>query len=303
MPQPPFTRSATPSCRSREPRRLKVQVVTASAGGSNPQQRRKGTQSPPDAKVAALAIPPRGYIEAVTGSDSSKSRLHQQVSAPSNSPRTPSFFPIPNRDTSKGVDLEALPCDPQLRQLLPWQRGVHRHPSSAKPRNGLARLGHDLLFDPGLALHQARSGRTLLGPTIPREFECHVHASHGTNSIAPWRLCDFRPPPHATIVILPNSPPKTLRTVSRIRRHLFSELLKVLLSVIQLPQSCFGGGHPASITKAIWMCFDVLEFSKLGSARFIHLEASPILISNLAAAGRREQLTLKPPPSPLAFPT
>jgi len=64
-----------------------------------------------------------GYIESITRSDSPKSRRHQKASALStidlDSPHIPSFLPIPNRDTLKELDLEAVLCNPQLRESLP----------------------------------------------------------------------------------------------------------------------------------------------------------------------------------------
>ena len=212
------------------------------------------------------------------------------------------------------------------------------------------------MFDSGLQFRPTSSRRKrdqaeLYWAAVTRELECHCTCitwdELGRSLAEPVCICrDFRSPPaHNTAVILPNFRGKTLRTASRIR-HLFSELLEVLLSVIQpLPssilnstvrpasfqpaldkittqanyirsildpaliqqeiyhgvwdasglfqvlgetlkchcapmrdrnveamihtaQSCVDGRNVASLTKAIRMCFEVLEFMKLASLSF-----------------------------------
>ena len=118
------TNHPTPTCRSREPKRPKIQVSTTPATGSPPQQRRKGTPCSPQRRGGRSGDSPHGYIESITRSDSSKSRrLHQKASVLStidlDSPHIPSFLPIPNRDTLKELDLEAVLCNPQLRKSSP----------------------------------------------------------------------------------------------------------------------------------------------------------------------------------------
>ena len=209
------------------------------------------------------------------------------------------------------------------------------------------------MFDSGLQFRPTSSRRKrdqaeLYWIAVTRELERHCTCitwdELGRIMTEPVCICrDFRSPPtHNTAVILPNFRGKTLRTASRIR-HLFLELLEVLLSVIQpLPssvlnsavrpasfqpaldkitsqanyirsildpdliqqeiyhgvwdasglfqvlgetlkrhcapmrdhnieamiqtaQSCVDGRNAASLTKAIRMCFDVLEFMKLAS--------------------------------------
>jgi len=128
----------TPTCRSREPKRPKIQVTTTPATGSNPQQRRKGTPCSPQCRGGRSGDSPHGYIESITRSDSPKTRCrHQKVSALSTidleSPYIPSFLPIPNRDTLKELDLKAVLCNPQLRKSFPLyrfftgQQKVHHH--------------------------------------------------------------------------------------------------------------------------------------------------------------------------------
>jgi hypothetical protein len=183
----------------------------------------------------------------------------------------------------KEPDLEAVLCDPQLRQFFLWQE--------------------DFIVT-YIKCDQAELYWTAITRELERHCTCITWDELGCILVEPVCACsDLRPPPHVTTVILPNSPPKTLRTVSRIS-HLFPELLKILLSVIQLlPRSYFGGGNPALLVKVIRKCFDVLEFTKLVSTRFIRLEAFLILVSNITAVGHRGQPTPKPPPSPLVFHT
>ena len=112
----------TLTCRSREPKRPKVQVA-ASAADSGTQQRRKETPCSPQRRGGRSGDSPHGYIESITRSDSPKGRRHQKASALStidwDSPHIPSFLPIPNRDTLKELDLEAVLCNPQLRKSFP----------------------------------------------------------------------------------------------------------------------------------------------------------------------------------------
>lgn len=114
------------------------------------------------------------------------------------------------------------------------------------------RLGHDLLFDSGLQFRPTSSRRKrdqaeLYWSAITRELERHCTCitwdELGRILAEPACICgNFRSPSvHNTAIVLQNSRGKTLRTASRIR-HLFSELLEVLLSVLQpLPSSLF---HP-----------------------------------------------------------
>ena len=354
----------TLTCRSREPKRPKIQVTTASATGNPPQQRRKGTPCSPQRRGGRSGDSPHGYIESITRSDSPKSRRHQKASALStidlDSPQIPSFLPIPNRDTLKELDLEAVLCNPQLRKSLPlWifemrqqkvYHHIHRLSDSETQR---PRLGHDLLFDSGLQFRPTSSRRKrdqaeLYWTAVTRELECRCTCItwDELGHILAEPVCICRdlpsPPTYAAAVILPNFRGKTLRTASRIR-HLFSELLEVLLSVIRPPppsilnsavrptlfqpapdklttqenyirsildpeliqqeiyhgvwdasglfqalgetlkchcapmrdrnievmiqtaQHCVDGKNATSLTKAIRMCFDVLEFMKLVS--------------------------------------
>lgn len=110
----------TPTCRPREPKRPKIQVSTSTTGSSGPQHRRKGTPCSPQRRGGRSGDSPHGYIESITRSDSPKSHRHQRASALStidlDSPHIPSFLPIPNRETLKELDLEAVLCNPQLRK-------------------------------------------------------------------------------------------------------------------------------------------------------------------------------------------
>ena len=172
----------TPTCRSREPKRPKIQVITTPATGSPPQQRRKGAPCSPQRRGGRSGDSPHGYIESIARSDSSKSRRHQKASALSSidldSPHIPSFLPIPNRDTLKELDLEAVLCNPQLRKsFLPFFkcdskkfiviRPVQfRNPiPSVRPRLAV-RLRSSV--PPYIKSPEARSGRTLLGRCYPR---------------------------------------------------------------------------------------------------------------------------------------
>jgi len=217
-----------------------------------------------------------------------------------------------------------------------------------------------LLFDSGLQFRPTSSRRKrdqaeLYWTAVTRELKCRCTCIiwDELGRILPEPVCvcrDFRSPPtYNTAVILLNFRGKTLRTASRIR-HLFSELLEVLLSAIQpLPysilnstvrpasfqpaldkltsqashirsildpdliqqeiyhgvwdalglfqvlgetlkchcapmrdrnieamiqtaQSCVDGRNAVSLTGAIRMCFDVLEFMKLASIYFIRSE-------------------------------
>jgi hypothetical protein len=137
---PPFLEesdSPAPTCRSREPKRPKIQVATASATGSCPQQGRKGTPSSPHRKGGRADDFPHGYLESITRSDSPKSRRHHKPSALSaidlDSPYIPPFLPIPNRETLKELELEAVLCNPQLRESLaslPGEQMINYYPPS-----------------------------------------------------------------------------------------------------------------------------------------------------------------------------
>lgn len=171
-----------PTCRSREPKRPKVQVATTSAPGSNPQQRRKEIPSSPQRRGGRSGDFPHGCIESITRSDSSKARKHQKASVLStidlDSPHIPSFLPIPNRDTLKELDIEAVLCNPQLRKsFLPGfsHEGakVYRHPPPAR-RNETASLRPRFAVrlrtpvPPYVKSPEARSGRALLVRYHPR---------------------------------------------------------------------------------------------------------------------------------------
>ena len=111
----------TPTCRSREPKRPKTHVSATPATDGGPQHRRKGTPCSPQRRGGRSGDSPHGYIEPIARSDSPKShRHHLKPSALSTidlaSPRIPSFPPIPNRETLKELDLEAVLCNPQLRE-------------------------------------------------------------------------------------------------------------------------------------------------------------------------------------------
>jgi len=262
----------TPTCRSREPKRPKLQVSTTSATGSPPQQRRKGMPCSPQRRGGRSGDSPHGYIESITRSDSPKSRRHQKASALStidlDSPHIPSFLPIPNRDTLKELDLEAVLCNPQLRKSHRFfSNGLAKSLSSHSPpvhsETQHPRLGHDLLFDSGLQFRPTSSRRKrdqaeLYWAAVTRELECRCTCItwDGLGRIMAEPVCICRdihsPPTHATALILPNFRGKTLRTASRIR-HLFSELLEVLLSVIQpLPPSILNSTvRPTSFQPAL----------------------------------------------------
>jgi len=114
----------TPTCRSREPKRPKIQLSTTSVTDSSPpQHRRKGTPCSPQRRAGRSGDSPHGYIESIARSDSAKSHRHQKASALStidlDSPQIPSLLPIPNRETLKELDLEAVLCNPQLRKSFP----------------------------------------------------------------------------------------------------------------------------------------------------------------------------------------
>ncbi|KAF9779614.1 T-complex protein 11-domain-containing protein [Thelephora terrestris] len=345
-----------PDYRSREPKRPKIQVAGSSPTGSGLQHRRKETPSSPQHGGGRPDDSPHGYLESITRSDLSKSRRHHKPSALStidwDSPYIPSFLPIPNRETLKELELEVVLCNPQLR--------------------------HDLLFDSGLQFRPTSSRRKryqaeLYWSAIARELECHCTCitwdENGRVLAEPVCICgDFHSPStHNAAVILPNFRGKTLRTASRIR-NLFSELLEVLLSIIQpLPsamfnptpapttfqpapekfatqgdhirslldpeliqqeiyhgvwdasglfrllgetlkchcapmrdhnveamiqtaQSCVDGRNIASLTKAIRMCFDVLEFMKLDLANHLLQGLRPYL---LRSAPEYERMTFQ----------
>lgn len=111
----------TPTCRSREPKRPKIQVATTSATGSGLQQGQKGTPSSPQHGGGRPDNSPHGSLESIARSDSAgRCRRHQKASALStidlDSPYIPPFLPIPNRETLKELELEAVLCNPQLRE-------------------------------------------------------------------------------------------------------------------------------------------------------------------------------------------
>ena len=120
-----------------------------------------------------------------------------------------------------------------------------------------------MLFDSGLQFRPTSSRRKrdqaeLYWTAVTRELECRCTCitwdEHGRILAEPVCICRdlHSPPAHATAVILQNFRGKTLRTASRIR-HLFSELLEVLLSVIQpLPPSILNSAvRPASFQPAL----------------------------------------------------
>ena len=353
-----------PNYRSRELKRPKIQVDDSPPTGSGLQHRRKGMPSSPQHGGGRPDDSPHGHLESIIRSDLSKSRRHQKPSALStidwDSPYIPSSLPIPNRETLKELELEVVLCNPQLREWLTSQL-FFRQAAESLPLTTICpnsepkhlRLGHDLLFDSGLQFRPTSSRRKryqaeLYWSAIARELECHCTCitwdEHGHVLAEPVCICrDFHSPStQNTAVILPDFRGKTLRTASRIR-NLFSELLEVLLSIIQpLPsaifnstviphpfqpapekfatqgdhirsvldpeliqqeiyhgvwdasglfrllgetlkchcapmrdqnveamiqtaQSCVDGRNVSSLTKAIRMCFDVLEFMKLVS--------------------------------------
>lgn len=112
----------TPTCRSREPKRPKIQVsATPAADGASLHHRRKGMPCSPQRRGGRSGDSPHGHIEPIPRSDSPKShRHHLKASVLSTidlaSPHIPSFLPIPNRETLKELDLEAVLCNPQLRE-------------------------------------------------------------------------------------------------------------------------------------------------------------------------------------------
>lgn len=110
-----------PTCRSREPKRPKIQVATTSETGSGPQQKRKRLLQLPSRKHGRPDDFPRGYLEPTTRSDLPQSRRHQKALlsiVDLDSPYIPSFLPIPNRETLKELELEAVLSNPQLRELF-----------------------------------------------------------------------------------------------------------------------------------------------------------------------------------------
>ena len=135
---PPFleeaNQPAAPTYRTREPKRPKIQVVTTLATGSSPQQGRKGTSSSPQRKGGRPVNSPHGYLESIARSDSptGKSRRHQKTSVDLDSPHIPPSLPIPNRETLKELELDAVLCNPQLRESFPslnkGKRNIHRYP-------------------------------------------------------------------------------------------------------------------------------------------------------------------------------
>ena len=181
----------TPTCRSREPKRPKLQVTTTPATGSPPQQRRKGTPCSPQRRGGRSGDSPHGYIESITRSDSPKSRRHQKASALStidlDSPHIPSFLPIPNRDTLKELDLEAVLCNPQLRKSHRFfsnrlAKSLSSHSSPVHPRNPppSVRSRFAVRLRPSIPSYiksaEARSSRTLLDRSYPRaRMPLYVH--------------------------------------------------------------------------------------------------------------------------------
>ena len=165
-----------PTCRSREPKRPKIQVATGSSTDSSPQQGRKGTPSSPHRKGGRADDSPHGHLESITTrSDSPKSRRHQKASALSSidldSPYIPPFLPIPNRETLKELELEAVLCNPQLRESfesLPTEQNIHHQPPSVQLRNETTSLRSRFAIrlrtpvPPHIKSPEARSGRTLL---------------------------------------------------------------------------------------------------------------------------------------------
>lgn len=342
-----------PTCRSREPKRPKIQVVTTSETGNGPQQKRKRFSQSPSCKNGRPDGFPRGYLESTTRSELPQSRRHQKALLSTidlDSPYIPSFLPIPNRETLKELELEAVLSNPQLR--------------------------HDLLFDSGLQFRptssrRKRSQAELYWSAVARELECRCTCltwnEHGHMLAEPVCICrdSCSPPTHNTVVFLPNLRGKTLRTISRIR-NLFSELLEILLSIIQptpsgilnstathlqpahdksvtqgnyirsildpeliqqeiyrgvwdasglfqilgetlkchcapmrdrsietmiqTAQSCADGRDTTSLTKAIRMCFDVLEFMKLDLANHRLQGLRPYL---LRSAPEYERITFQ----------
>lgn len=120
---PPFleeSNQSTQACRSREPKRPKIQVTTASATGSSLHHGRKGAPSSTQRGGGRPDDSPHGYLEPIARSDSSKCHRDQKASALStidlDSPHIPPFLPIPNRESLKELELEAVLCNPQLRE-------------------------------------------------------------------------------------------------------------------------------------------------------------------------------------------
>lgn len=242
---PPFleeSKQPGPTCRSREPKRPKIHVTTASVTDSGPQQGRRGTPSSPQRGGGRPDDFPHGYLESIsTRSDSPKSRPHQKA-IDLGPPCIPPFLPIPNRETLKELELEAVLRNPQLRESFASLTGVPEDLSWPIICPKHPRLGHDLLFDSGLQFRPTSSRRKrdqaeLYWAAIARELERHCTCitwdQHGHILAEPVCICrgTRSPPTRNTTATFPNFRGKTLRTPSRIR-DMLSELLEVLISVI-----------------------------------------------------------------------
>jgi len=226
----------TPTCRSREPKRPKIQVTTTPATGSTPQQRRKGTPCSPQRRGGRSGDSPHGYIESIARSDSPKTRCrHQKASALSTidleSPYIPSFLPIPNRDTLKELDLEAVLCNPQLRKSFPPYRcpswgskkfttthaSVLIHETRQRPLVQVTICC--LTQDFSSARHQVAGSairRNFTGPLLPGSWNAVVRASHGTSSVA---SCRNRSVSAETSALLPPTTQLSSSRISGARRY------------------------------------------------------------------------------------
>ena len=171
-------KSTPAGCRSREPKRPKTQVATTSAAGSGPQQGWKGTPSSPHRNGGRPDESPHGYLESITTrSDSPKSRQHQRASVLStinlDSPYIPPFLPIPNRETLKELELEAVLCNPQLRESFTFSwRNKGLLLSKFRNETPLLRSRFAIRLRTPVPSYlkspKARSGRALLDRYCPR---------------------------------------------------------------------------------------------------------------------------------------
>ncbi|KAH9854687.1 T-complex protein 11-domain-containing protein [Lenzites betulinus] len=227
----PAQRDGQPSAK-----RLRIEIPS-SAQGSPSRARRPQRPSPRTSQRRRRAGETRdtGIVSATEPGPSSGSLLRpSRQPAPSAkshslpvspidpcslSPHIPPHQPPINRETLKELDLDAILRNPQLRHDLLFDSGLQFRPTSSRRKRDLA--DHYWL-------------------TIVRELEtgctCTTVDVHG--KLAELRcVCD--PAPHApekpTVKYLPGHL-ATVRTHSRIR-PLLTELLEVLISIIQPPRA------------------------------------------------------------------